>query len=458
MTRLTEFHNARFRTGRRNFIAGSAAAATAAAMAPRLAFGTPNNPAAGDVIVTVFLRGGMDGLSAVVPYADSRYYDARPTIAVPAPNTTDRLAGALDLDGSFGLHPAFAPLYDSAWNAGNLAIVPATGLTDGQNRSHFNCQLLVEQGGTGAEDGWGWLGRYTWALGADGAAPAVGRDAVLQRALWGHPNALAINSIDNFGLDDFHWRVRDQVRGALESMYPNGSAGLLEQTSANALDAYRQVELADPLQYAPEADYGDHWSRWDWVEAAQLIKAEIGVRSICIDAGSWDHHSGLGTIADGNFRTHAYRLANNLTNFIADLGSRMDEVTIVLMSEFGRSIEENGDAGVEHGLAGPMFVLGNNVAGGIYGAEDFAVVHDPAKRDISIAVDQRTVLNEVIRKRGGMADPDTLSATVFPTWTHDSADELGLISALGTRVAMNTIVESGCVIGVRFNDQVRPIS
>ena len=190
----------------------------------------------------------------------------------------------------------------------------------------------------------------------------------------------------------------------------------------------RAVEAADPLQYAPEVDYGSDWTRWDWIEAAQLIKADIGVRSICIDAGGWDHHSGIGTTSEGNFFDRASRLGTNLNNFVNDLGSRMDEVTIVVMSEFGRTIEENGDLGVDHGWASAMMVLGNNVNGGVYGADDFVVAQDPDHRDISIAVDTRTVLSEVLRKRGGVADPDQLVATVFPTRTHNVGDELSLIN------------------------------
>jgi len=413
---------------RRRFLGTTLAAGAAATLAPRVAWASPTDPATGDTIVWIFLRGGMDGLSMVVPYADSRYYSLRPTIAVPAPNTVDRTQGALPLAGGFGLHPAMTALYDGPWTAGRMAVVHAVGLSTTANRSHFEAQRFWDAGGpTVAGTDGGWLGRYLEAVGATGTVPAVGRTTNLPYSLWGHPEALAISDVTTFGLDDFPSAYRSSASAALDAMYAGGTGDLLADTADHTLGVYRTVQQANVTAIPVAAAYPSHWSAGAWIQTAQLLKSGLGVRAVAMDVGSWDHHTDQGTFSTGQFRDQAWMLSANLAAFVADLGSLLSEVTIVVVSEFGRTIDENGDRGTDHGRGSCMLVLGGSVVGGVYAADRFpGVVQDPTHGDLGVTTDVRTVLAEILRKRSDLPGVDL--ARVFPGWTHDPAAELGLVT------------------------------
>ena len=416
--------------GRRRFVAGAGAvgaAGTVGMLAPRLAFGTPGATGRGDVLVQVFLRGGMDGLSAIAPYSDSGYYDLRPTIAVPPPNTGDRLAGALPLASGFGMHPAMAPLYDGPWADGNMAVVVATGMPpyESATRSHFDAQIHWEAGSATALDGRGWLARHLTTNGVSAAIEGVGRGTSLQRSLRGDRSAFSVSSLGSFGLQNYHWSLRDEAREVLRGMYVDGSPSEVLQLGHDTLGA---IDLIGAAEGQPtEATYpGSSWQSAPFSETAKLIKADIGLQAVCVDVGGWDHHSELGVVGDtdGRFHQRMSGLAGMLAAFYADLGpTRMQEVTIVVMSEFGRTINENGDGGCDHGRGSMSMVIGGNINGGLYGAETFpGVVDDPDHGDLGVAIDYRRVMGEIVRKR---LDNSDLGA-IFPTYVHDTGAELGL--------------------------------
>ena len=415
------------RISRRKFVAGAGAVGAVGAMAPRLAFGTPGNTGRGDVLVQVFLRGGMDGLSAIVPYEDGGYYALRPTIAVPPPNAANRLAGALPLASGFGMHPVMAPLYDGTWADNNMAVVVGTGMPpyESATRSHFDAQIHWEAGSATALDGRGWLARHLATNGVGAAVEGVGRGTSLQRSLRGDRSAFAVSSLGSFGLQNYHWSLRDEARDVLGGLYVDGSPSEFLQLGHDTLGAIDLIGAADGQP--TEATYpGSTWQSAPFSETAKLIKAGIGLQAVCVDVGGWDMHSELGTVGDPDGRFHRVMggLAGMLAAFYQDLGpTRMQEVTILVMSEFGRTINENGDGGCDHGRGSATMLIGGNVNGGLYGADTFpGVTDDPDHGDLGVAIDYRRVVGEVVRKR--LDNPDL--GTIFPTYVHDTGSELGI--------------------------------
>lgn len=398
---------------RRQLLAGAAALAGAAGVAGVFggALGGPAGPAGplGSAaaaatprrgrgkLVVVFLRGGIDGLTAVVPAADSAYYAARPTIAVPA-------EASLQLDGSFGLHPAMAPLH-GLWQDGRLAIVNAVG-NPARSRSHFDAQDLLEQGSaTRRSDAAGWLTRYltTTTSGAPhgGLFRAVAISGGVPGSLRGS-NALAIPAIGSFGLGG-RTGASGSWAGVISQMYegrlPVEAAG---KTTVQAVTTVRGV--TPPTTSSA------------FTEAAALLGAGLGVEVVTVDTGGWDTHDNMGTHSLGQMRNLLAGLAGGLAGLQADLDARgLSEVTTVVMSEFGRRLLENGSGGTDHGMANMMLVMGGAVRGGrVLGAWPGLAAANLDRGDLAITTDVRDVLWELTRDVLGHPDP----AAVFPGHAH----------------------------------------
>jgi len=339
-------------------------------------------------LVVVFLRGGIDGLTAVVPAGDPAYYAARRTIAVPAEVT-------LPLDATFGLHPAMAPLH-GLWQDGRLAVVHAVG-NPARSRSHFDAQDLLEQGSASRRaDATGWLTRYlaTTTSGAPhgGLFRAVAISGGVPASLRGS-NALAIPSVAGFGFGGRTGASRDWA-GVITKMYEGQqrveAAGT---TTVRAVTAVRGV--------APPA------SSTAFSEAAALLGAGLGVDVVTIDTGGWDTHNNMGTHASGTMRNLLAGLAEGLAGLQADLDARgLSEVTTVVMSEFGRRVAENGSGGTDHGTANMMLVLGGPTRGRRVLARWPGLAPGALDRgDLAITTDVRDVLWELTRDVLGHPDP-----------------------------------------------------
>lgn len=300
-------------------------------------------------LVVVFLRGAADGLALVPPLEDDHYYRARPRLGI-AKNE------AVRLDGQFGLHPKLLPL-ESAWKEGDLAIVHACG-TEDQTRSHFEAQDLMEHGGVVAG---GWLGRFLRARPApsSGALACVAVGKVLPECLLGAPTATVMQSMDEFAIGGKTPAFRSQ----LERLYAR-ERGRLGAAARDTFDALGRIDAMRTTAYAPEngADYGggkDEFAN-GLRQLARLIKANVGLEAASIDLGGWDSHFGQQGLVD----TLAARLAGGLAAFRKDLGARMATTTVVVMTEFGRTVEENTSFGTDHGRGSAMFVMGGGVRGG----------------------------------------------------------------------------------------------
>ena len=340
--------------------------------------------APGRPIVHVFLRGGADGLNMVVPTHESAYFDARPTLAV---------RGARDLGGGFGLHPALASLFPF-WDAGRLAIVHAVG-TEDRSRSHFEAMAAMERGGANG----GWLARYLAATAPADPSPlrAIAHGDTLPEMLRGGPPTLALSS-----LDDFRLAGGPEFRRSLDAMYAHGddAVRLAGRQTLGTLDT---LHALDPGSYRPGhgAKYPDTGLATGLRQVAMLLRAEVGLEAACLDHGGWDTHVG-----QAGFQPRLMtELSEALAAFGTDLGSRLDGVTVVVMSEFGRRVGENAGLGTDHGRAVLAFLLGGGVRGGFHGPWPGLTDLD-AVGDLRIGTDARAVLASALRLR----DP----SAVFP--------------------------------------------
>jgi uncharacterized protein (DUF1501 family) len=372
----------------------------------------------------LFQRGAADGLNVVVPHGERAYYDLRPSIAIARPKrgSTGR---ALDLDGTFGLHPALAPfkrLYDEK----KLAIVHAAGSPD-STRSHFDAQDFMESGTPGIKgtpDGW--LNRYLESSCPEDASRfrAVSVTTRLPRILTGRASALAIPDVEKFGFGGH--RAATLVERGLAELYAGSDDPLLAPVARETFEAVDLLARVDPSRHVPEngASYPRGPFGRDLLHIAQLIKADIGLEIAFAEIDGWDHHVNEGA-AEGQLANLLRQFGGGVDAFVRDLGDRMDDVVIVTLSEFGRTARENGNRGTDHGHANAMFVLGGGVRGGeLYGrwpGLEREQLHEG--RDLALTTDFRDVVAELLAGHLGSTDLDP----VFPGYTIDKANFPGLI-------------------------------
>lgn len=397
---------------RRIFLKSSGLALVAGGLLPNVFVrmaqaGTTNGK---KVLVAIFQRGAVDGLNVVVPYGESDYYAVRPTIAVQRPGSGE--ASALDLDGFFGLHPAMASLLPY-FKDRSAAFVQAVGSPD-STRSHFDAQDFMESGTPGVkstEDGF--LARAVLAKKEASPSPlrAVALSPALPRILSGTAGAVAMTNVAQFGIRA--GAESGRIQQSFESMYAEAVAGALGGTAKESFEASRILKNADPQKLQPEngAIYPNNPLGNSLKQIAQLIKSDIGLEVAFADAGGWDTHAGEGG-AQGQLANNLRNFADSISAFAKDLGSRMGDVVLVTMSEFGRTVRENGNRGTDHGHANFMLVLGGGVKGGkVYGNwPGLASQQLYENRDLAITTDFRDVFGELVTKQLGVAS----LKSVFP--------------------------------------------
>ena len=356
-------------------------------------------------LVVVFLRGAADGLALVPPLGDDHFHRARPRLAAAAKE-------AVRLDGHFGLHQRMQPL-EAAWRDGALAIVHACGIED-DTRSHFEAQDLMEHGGVAAG---GWLGRFLRTRSTTGAGSlacvAVGK--ALPECLLGAPSVSVMQSFEDFTLAGGTPAFRPQ----LERLYAM-ERGRLGAAAKDTFDALVRIEALRTTQHraANGAEYGRDEFSAGLARLAQLIKADVGLEAASIDLPGWDSHFAQ----QGQVENLASRLAGGLEAFRRDLGPRMATTTVVVMTEFGRTVEENSAFGTDHGRGSAMLVLGGGVAGGrMHGAWHGLAPEKLERRgvlegygDLPVLNNYRDVLAPVLTRHG--ATPAHL-ATTFPNFS-----------------------------------------
>lgn len=406
---------------RRFFLRSSGLALVGLGFAPdffrrALAATEPRTSSGRKVLVTVFQRGAADGLSMVPPVGDPRYAAVRPTTAIAAPGKPD---GALPLDGTFGLHPALSAL-TRAWGAGSLAIVHSVGSPD-PTRSHFDAQDALEAGTPGLKstaDGW----QNRTLKGRPGTSPfrGIALAPSLPRSLSGSASALALGSISDF-------RLRGGAASAtsFESMYAGAVDASLRSTGDETFASMKALEEANPARFAPEngAAYPASLLGRRMKEIAQLIRADVGLEIGATDCGGWDTHAGQGA-GTGQLANRLRDLGDSLAAFAQDLGDRMADVCLVTMTEFGRTVRENGTRGTDHGHGSVMLVMGGGVKGKRVAArwKGLAEADLYEGRDLPATLDHRDVLGEVLSAHLGVKD----LAPVFPGYSFPKGQSPGL--------------------------------
>ncbi|MFO0831746.1 MAG: DUF1501 domain-containing protein [Phycisphaerales bacterium] len=405
---------------RRRFVqagAGLAAFLAAHAWVPRVAYARSHRGGARDVVVSVYLRGAADGLTMCVPYAEGAYYTGRPTLAVARPDSADP-GRCTALDDRFGLPPAMAPLLP-AYQDGKLLMVHATGSMD-PSRSHFEAQRFMETGRPGDQSlATGWLGRHLATV--DAVVPGapvrgVGLSAGLPKVLVGGPDTLPIANLDTFGILGSSSSLPAR-RAALTDMYtptpdPLHNAALSTLTT---IDVLNTINFAGYVPSNGAVYPGTTGFAYAMRTTAALIRAQVGVEAVAIDVGGWDLHDNLGPIS-GSMANLMGALAQTLAAFYQDvIAGGGPGVTVVVMSEFGRRLLENGNLGTDHGHGNMMMVLGQCVNGGRVltqwpGLEPQNLFEG---RDLQVTIDYRDILYEVVQQRLGNTQMDT----VFPSYT-----------------------------------------
>jgi uncharacterized protein (DUF1501 family) len=377
------------------------------------------------VLITIFQRGAADGLNVVVPFGERDYYAARPTIAIAQPGG-GRDGAALDLDGFFGLHPRLAPLLP-LWQQRSLAIVHACGSHD-PTRSHFDAQDYMESGTPGVKStADGWLNRVLKAerrADASASSPfrAVALGPQLPRTLQGTSPALAMTDVNRFGV-----RGGAGTQASFEAEYAAAADRVLQRTGQDAFDAMRQLDAAAPGRYQPEN--GAAYPRSPYGQAlkqiAQLVKADVGLEVAFAESTQWDHHANEGG-ATGQLANRLADFAQGIAALVTDLGSRMQDVVILTMSEFGRAVAENGNRGTDHGHANAMFIVGGAVKGGkVYGRwPGLAPGQRHDGRDLAVTTDFRDVFSEVAVRHLGVKD----ARAVFPGYAISPARFPGFLA------------------------------
>jgi len=402
-------------TTRRTFLKGGALACVALGAAPRFLVRTAlaqERAGKPKVLIAIFQRGAVDGLSMVVPHGDPDYYSSRGSIAIarPAPGTAD---ATVDLDGFFGLHPALAPL-KPLWDDRRLAVVHACGSPD-TTRSHFDAQDYMESGTPGVKStADGWLARGLAAMPArEPASPfrAVSLGAALPRVLRGEVGAVAMSSVTDFDVRETAQQMAagGGARQGFESLYEQGVRDLLYGTGRETFEAVKMLQAAAPQRLAPangavypRGRFGDSLR-----QIAQLIRADVGLEVAFADVGGWDTHAGQGN-ERGQLATRLREFGEGLAALHRDLGPRMNDVVVLTMSEFGRTVRENGNRGTDHGHATAMLVLGGPVKGArVYGRWPGLRREQLYEgRDLAVTTDFRALFTEVaVRHLGAPAEP-----------------------------------------------------
>jgi uncharacterized protein (DUF1501 family) len=412
----------------RRHLLHAAAAGLAWAPVGRTAFAASTPPAGRPLpgskrLIVVFLRGAVDGLSVVVPYSDGAYYQQRPTIALARPGQD---GGVLDLDGRFGLNPNLAPLMP-LWQSGRLAFVQASGSPD-PTRSHFDAQDYMESGTPGRKgtpDGW--LNRL---LGAEPPAPTVGAradtrasvtrgisvGAVLPR-IWAGPNPVA-NIANGARATRPTLLDRPQVSQAFDALYGGDDAMSRayresQQSRAEVADAMNPATMEREQMAANNGAPLPNGFPDDAARLATLMRRDPNVQIAFLALGGWDTHVNQGG-AKGQLAARLQPLGQGLAELATRLGPAFDDTTVLVMSEFGRTVRQNGTGGTDHGHGNVMWALGGNIAGGkVHGhwpGIDAASLNEG--RDLAVTTDFRQVLAGVCAYNLGLSD--SRLAAVFP--------------------------------------------
>ena len=374
-------------------------------------------------IVVVFLRGAVDGLNVVVPHGEPNYYESRPTIAI---GQRGGAGGALDLDGFFGLHPALAPMMNY-WNEGTLAFVHACGSPD-PTRSHFDAQDFMESGTPGIKStGDGWLNRVLAVMpGAHPATEALSLGPTVPRILSGRM------SVANLPLGRAAARPLPLDRPMIEASFDRMYAGSdpLSQAYKEGLAARSRLmsELAQDMAAANNGAPSPKGFSDDADRLAHLIKRDPTIRVAFVALGGWDTHVNQGG-ANGQLAGHLQPLGEGLAHFAQTLGPAYGDTVVMVISEFGRTVHQNGNGGTDHGHGNVMWLMGGAVRGRkVYGRwPGLSTAELYQERDLAVTTDFREPIAAVLQSHMRLSASQV--DKVFPRRPTESGNLSGIIRA-----------------------------
>jgi uncharacterized protein (DUF1501 family) len=349
-------------------------------------------------LVVVFLRGAVDGLNVVVPYSESDYYTSRPTIAIPRP---DENGGALRLDDHFGLHPALSAIMPF-WENKSLAFVHASGSPD-SSRSHFDAQDYMETATPGVKttpDGW--LNRLLEVLpGARNSTDAIGVGPTLPRILSGRI------STTNLPLNPAGIRPtatdRPQIQAAFDRLYNGNDPLSVSYREGQSARKKLMAELAEDMKMADGGAPSPIGFAGEAQKLGRLIARDPSIKVAFFALGGWDTHVNQGSV-NGQLPNRLKALGELLSTFIQALGPSYSDTVVLVMSEFGRTVKENGNAGTDHGHGNVTWVMGGNVQGGkIYGQWPGLSGNELYEgRDLAVATDFREIIATILQSQFGL--------------------------------------------------------
>ena len=358
---------------RREFVKGGVAAFTVGFAAPQflsdlaIAQGQSRRN-----LVILYLSGGNDALSTLIPYTDAQYYARRPALAIPA-------AGVLQVgtDGAgrpLGLNPRL-PGLRSIFNAGRLAILQRTGYPN-SSRSHFQGTDIWSTADPASPQGAGWLGRYLDTL------PSPVDPLTAWATVRETPRTLLARTVGVPSIPDPRAYAFASPNGGADALLGRQSATRIAShvpvdrphlafVNATAQAAFATLDrVAEVATYVPSTTYPNTGLGQALRSVAGAMASGIGTRVFWVQTGGFDTHAGQNTnVANGAYNTLMNTLNGAVTAFYTDLSNQglLDDTLLIQFSEFGRRISENGSAGTDHGAAGLMLAMGGGVRGGLYG-------------------------------------------------------------------------------------------
>jgi uncharacterized protein (DUF1501 family) len=403
-----------FKLSRRDFlkVTGTVAAGLAFHTLPRWAWAAASAAPASSskVLVVLFQRGAADGLNIVVPFNSPLYRKSRPTIALGLPGQDK---GILDLDGQFGLHPSLAPLLP-LWKSGQFAAVQAVGSPDG-TRSHFDAQDNMETGTPGVKttpDGWLNRSLLAFPKRPKSSLAAMAVTPRLPRILRGD---FPVTTFTNMQAYKFFGGMGEET--TFDQMYEESVDKLLSgagKETRDSVDALQKILGTGP-QKAEDAGYPKSKESQSFFQLARIIKAKAGLRVGFVDIGGWDDH----VQEENRLQKGLEDLGGAIAAFYQDLGDKANDVLLVSMTEFGRTLQENGNRGTDHGHASVMMLFGGGVKGGkVYGSWPGLEQENLFEgRDLQVTTDFRQVLTEALTNHLGISDV----SGIFPSFQPGSS-------------------------------------
>jgi uncharacterized protein (DUF1501 family) len=407
-------------------------------------------------LVTIFLRGGCDSLNAFVPYGDPLYYKYRPSIGIQEKGKKDE-PGVLKVrgDGYWALNPKLKPIA-SMIEEGKCVPILDVGSPDG-TRSHFEAQDNMERGCTKEQKlVSGWLNRYLELSKKPYDKPLRGLSAMtlLPRSLRGrYPVLAGYNSAEDLGEFEEVYSPQNLVgmtareggqgeRGSRLEDRPRGNEALkiglnadetrdiITKSGANAVERIKALEKAYSTANSVEYPKGQLGSQLSTI--ARVIKADVGLEVAQADYDGWDHHRGQG----GVFGTHSNmlgHLADCIAAFTKDLGPRMGKTLLLVQSEFGRTVQENGAQGTDHGAGGFMLAISDMVKANPKGAgvigQHKTLANLKDDRYQMVTTDFRTVYCEALERLFGF---DPYKTRIFPSYKGSNANYLNFMKSMKT--------------------------